>query len=86
MTVGQLPICFLHHSHSPYSHVADLQVNHEALSSLQDTEWPSVAEFYAHRDILITGSTGFMGKCLGEKLLRSVPELGCLLVLVLYRP
>jgi len=53
-----------------------------ASSSLQDTEWPSVAEFYAHRDILITGATGFMGKCLGEKLLRSVPELGRLLVLV----
>ena len=39
-------------------------------------------DFYAQKDIFITGATGFMGKCLVEKLLRSVPEIGRLLVLV----
>ncbi|XP_014371686.2 putative fatty acyl-CoA reductase CG5065 [Papilio machaon] len=32
---------------------------------------PSVAEFYTGKNILITGSTGFVGKVLVEKLLRS---------------
>ena len=47
-----------------------------------DLGWPGVADFYAHKDVFITGATGFMGKCLVEKLLRSVPELGRLFLLV----
>lgn len=48
----------------------------------RDPGWPSVVEFYAQKDVLITGATGFMGKCLVEKLLRSVPDIGRLMILV----
>ena len=51
-------------------------------SSARNTGWPSVVEFYSHKDVFITGATGFMGKCLVEKLLRSVPDLGRLFILI----
>jgi fatty acyl-CoA reductase len=35
----------------------------------------SIAEFYQDKSIFITGSTGFMGKVLVEKLLRSCPGI-----------
>jgi fatty acyl-CoA reductase len=44
----------------------------------------SVAEFYNGRSIFITGATGFMGKALLEKLLRSCP--GIKQVYILIRP
>lgn len=34
-----------------------------------------VPEFYVGKNIFITGATGFMGKILIEKLLRSCPDL-----------
>ena len=51
-------------------------------SSPRNLGWPGVADFYAHKDVFITGATGFMGKCLVEKLLRSVPDLGRLFILI----
>ncbi|XP_044731403.1 fatty acyl-CoA reductase 1-like [Chrysoperla carnea] len=36
---------------------------------------PSIREFYADQNILVTGGTGFMGKVLIEKLLRSCPKI-----------
>lgn len=42
----------------------------------------SVAEYYAGKSVLITGATGFMGKVLVEKLLRSCPGVKALYVLV----
>ena len=42
----------------------------------------SIADFYAGKSVLITGATGFMGKVLVEKLLRSCPEVQALYVLV----
>ncbi|XP_044260931.1 fatty acyl-CoA reductase 1-like [Tribolium madens] len=42
----------------------------------------AVAEFYKNRHILITGATGFMGKVLIEKLLRSCPKLSTIYLLV----
>lgn len=41
-----------------------------------------VAEFYAGRTILVTGATGFLGKALIEKFLRSVPDLRQIYALV----
>ena len=43
--------------------------------------WPSIAQFYAKKDVFITGATGFMGKCLMEKLLRSCPDVGRIMIL-----
>ncbi|XP_077565947.1 fatty acyl-CoA reductase 1 [Stigmatopora nigra] len=42
----------------------------------------SVAEYYAGKNVLITGATGFMGKVLVEKLLRCCPEVKGLFLLV----
>lgn len=44
----------------------------------------SIAEFYQGRSVFITGATGFMGKVLVEKLLRSCPAIGN--VYLLMRP
>ena len=51
-------------------------------SSGSSSEWPSIAQFYAGRDVFVTGGTGFLGKCLVEKLIRSIPEIGRVMVLV----
>lgn len=42
----------------------------------------SIKDFFKGRNVLVTGATGFMGKVLIEKLVRSCPEIGkiCLLV------
>ena len=46
-------------------------------------ESPSqIAEFYRDRSIFITGATGFMGKVLVEKLLRSCPGIKRLYLLM----
>jgi nucleoside-diphosphate-sugar epimerase len=37
---------------------------------------PLIAEGLAGKTLLITGTTGFLGKSIVEKLLRSVPEVG----------
>lgn len=42
----------------------------------------SIAEFYAGRSLFITGATGFMGKVLLEKLLRSCPDIQCIYLLI----
>ncbi|XP_056281016.1 fatty acyl-CoA reductase 1 [Pseudoliparis swirei] len=42
----------------------------------------SIPEYYAGKSVLITGATGFMGKVLVEKLLRSCPEVKALYLLV----
>lgn len=47
---------------------------------MSDTK--SIPEFYAGRSIFITGATGFLGKILVEKLLRSCPDVKCLYLLI----
>lgn len=42
----------------------------------------NVSEFYANKNVFITGGTGFLGKLLIEKLARSCPEIGTIYVLV----
>lgn len=42
----------------------------------------TVADFYRDRSVLITGATGFMGKVLVEKLLRSCPGLSKIYLLM----
>jgi len=45
-------------------------------------EFPTIKEFYANQEIFITGGTGFMGKVLIEKLLRSCSEIKTIYVLM----
>ena len=42
----------------------------------------SITEFYNDRSIFITGATGFVGKVLVEKLLRSCPQIKNIFILV----
>ncbi|XP_045176166.1 fatty acyl-CoA reductase 1-like [Mercenaria mercenaria] len=46
------------------------------------SSFPSVPEFYAGRGIFITGGTGFLGKALIEKLLRSCPDIKALYLMI----
>ena len=46
------------------------------------SKWPTITDYYTDRDIFITGGTGFMGKCLLEKILRSIPGKGKVYILV----
>ena len=39
-------------------------------------------EAYRGKNVLLTGGTGFLGMALVEKMLRSLPELGCLYLLI----
>ena len=41
-----------------------------------------VIEFYKGQNVFITGASGFMGKVLIEKLLRSCPDIGKIYVLL----
>ncbi|XP_037039618.1 putative fatty acyl-CoA reductase CG5065 [Bradysia coprophila] len=43
---------------------------------------PSIPEWFAGKNILITGATGFMGKVLVEKLLRDCPDVAQLYLLI----
>uniref|UniRef100_A0A1I8NWD6 Fatty acyl-CoA reductase n=1 Tax=Stomoxys calcitrans TaxID=35570 RepID=A0A1I8NWD6_STOCA len=45
----------------------------------------SVEQFYADKDILITGGSGFIGKVLIEKILRSLPNVGKIYLLIRYK-
>ncbi|XP_052860472.1 putative fatty acyl-CoA reductase CG5065 [Anopheles cruzii] len=47
-----------------------------------DASKPSIRKFFAGRDIFVTGGTGFMGKVLIEKLIRSCSELDHIFVLI----
>lgn len=45
-------------------------------------EHSPVTEFYRDRNVFITGATGFLGKVLVEKLLRSCPDIKTLYLLI----
>lgn len=59
-----------------------LSEEQSASPTIPETTRPSIAEFYSHKDVFITGATGFLGKCLMEKLLRSVPNIGQVMILI----
>jgi fatty acyl-CoA reductase len=41
-----------------------------------------IKEFYEGKQILLTGCTGFIGKVLLEKVMRSMPNFGMLYIMV----
>lgn len=41
-----------------------------------------VCEFYSGKNVLVTGATGFCGKVLVEKLLRSCEDIGKIYILI----
>lgn len=43
---------------------------------------PTIAEFYAGKNIFITGGTGFLGTVLIEALLSSTPKIGNIYLLI----
>ena len=47
--------------------------NHPASLNLSDAS--SIAEFFANKQIFLTGATGFVGQALMEKILRSCPKV-----------
>ncbi|XP_055635584.1 putative fatty acyl-CoA reductase CG5065 [Toxorhynchites rutilus septentrionalis] len=57
------------------------EVRHNS-GPLEGSKYIPVAEFYHGRSIFITGGTGFMGKVLIEKLLRSCPGIKNIFVLI----
>lgn len=43
---------------------------------------PTIAEFFANKNVFVTGGTGFLGTVLIESLLSSTPKIGTIYVLV----
>ncbi|XP_076655259.1 fatty acyl-CoA reductase wat-like isoform X2 [Halictus rubicundus] len=67
--------------------ISDIHKMSKPLDSLQPQvsrsyEKSEIAEFYAGTNVLITGGTGFLGKLLIEKLLRSCPRITKIYMLV----
>lgn len=52
------------------------------MATMTGSEYTSVKDFYRDRSIFITGATGFMGKILVEKLLRSCPDIKNIYILM----
>ncbi len=42
----------------------------------------SVTNFYSGKCLLVTGTTGFVGKCLLEKILRDLPDVSAIFLLI----
>ncbi|KAH8345458.1 hypothetical protein KR084_001234 [Drosophila pseudotakahashii] len=58
-----------------------LQMPYERFRA-DDTSYVPIGQFYAGRSVFITGGTGFMGKVLVEKLLRSCPDIRNIYLLI----
>ena len=52
------------------------------ITDKMEFDLPSVADYYSGKSVFITGGTGFIGKVLIEKLLRSCPKLDKVYLLI----
>lgn len=52
------------------------------MSTLNNAEYQPIPEYYADKTLLITGGSGFLGKVLLEKILRSCPDVACVYLLI----
>ncbi|CAF1499260.1 unnamed protein product [Adineta ricciae] len=50
--------------------------------SIENACTSTIANFFKNKTIFVTGATGFVGKCLLEKLIRSCPNLHRIYVLI----
>ncbi|XP_012270704.1 fatty acyl-CoA reductase wat isoform X2 [Orussus abietinus] len=66
--------------------ITDEANNNEIIDNAEietsNRRWTPLQEFYADQSIFVTGATGFLGKILVEKLLRSCPNISKIYVLV----
>lgn len=51
-------------------------------NSLADTKGPTIEEYFAYKNVFVTGGTGFIGTVLIESLLSSTPDIGKIYLLV----
>lgn len=51
-------------------------------ATCRQSDQTPIQEFYSNANVFVTGSTGFLGKILVEKLLRSCPEVSTIYLLV----
>jgi len=65
-----------------YSIYPKNRVNMNCLYFRENMELTPIQEFYKGRSVLITGATGFCGKSLLEKLLRSCANVGKIYLLM----
>lgn len=49
---------------------------------MSDVDFLSIPEWFSGKNIFITGGSGFIGKILIEKLLRSCPQIGTIYILI----
>ncbi|XP_039953324.1 putative fatty acyl-CoA reductase CG5065 [Bactrocera neohumeralis] len=60
----------------------NVKTDHFNGDDLSSSSFMSIPQFYAGRSVFITGGTGFMGKVLVEKLLRSCPDIKNIYLLI----
>lgn len=60
----------------------DQSIQQQLVEDTPLVNFPKIPEFYAGREIFITGGSGFMGKVLIEKLLRSCPDIKTIFLLL----
>lgn len=66
------------------SRLEQISVNfhHKKIMAATSSEYVPVSQFFQNRSVFVTGGTGFMGKVLVEKLLRSCPGIKNIFLLI----
>ncbi|KAL3270690.1 hypothetical protein HHI36_021218 [Cryptolaemus montrouzieri] len=83
-TVGANITCVMRYRFTSLSFVVGFQLNiyRECLTDLDMSSAGGVKDFYAGKNIFITGGSGFLGICLLEKILRTIPNHGDIYLLL----